>query len=132
MSLIDLNKTMVFTIDGTTLPDPSKYDYSSQSLDVSAERDTSGLLHRKMVATKFNVALEWQALDYETIYTILHLVRSSKFTFGFPCPEVPVNVNAGRHIGQYYCGDRKVTIKKAVGNDKTKWIGSLSFDLIEY
>lgn len=129
---ITYNNSMYFSIDGTRIPDPSRYDYSSQSLDTSAERDTKGLLHRKMVATKYNVSLEWQALDYETASNILRMVKSPKIEFGFPCPEVPITTNSGRHIGNYYAGDRKVSVVKAVGTDKTKWVASLQFDLIEY
>lgn len=129
---ITYNKKMGFAINGTTIADPAEYGYASQSLDTSAERDTTGLLHRKMVATKYNVSLTWNALDYETASSILRSVRAPKFQFAFPCPEVPITQNNGIHIGNYYVGDRKVNMKMATENDKSKWIVDMSFDLIEY
>lgn len=130
---IEYNEYMGFAINGVSIPDPSVYDYSSQSLDTSAERDTKGLLHRKMVATKYNVALTWNALDYLTAQSILTKVREEKFTFTFPCPEIPITENNGLHTGQYYSGDRKVSIITAREHeDMSKWICSISFDLIEF
>ena len=74
---IELNKLMGFAINGVAIPDPSSYGYASQSLDVSAERDTTGLLHRKMVSTKFNVSLSWNAMDYATATQVtVSLLRS--------------------------------------------------------
>lgn len=135
MSAIPMNKNLLFRISGTLIPDPAEYDYSSQSLDTSAERDTTGLLHRTMVATKYNVALRWNGLPYTTVHEILQLIKPAEFTFSFPCPEEEItqsNPN-GLHTGRYYVGDRKVSLIKAIPpNDKEKWICSLQFDLIEY
>lgn len=134
MSGIVYNKSMLFKIGNTIIPDPGEYDYSSQSLDTSAERDTTGLLHRKMVATKFNVALQWSGIDYVTAHEILKLIRPQEFIFSFPCPEEDITVSNpnGLHTGKYYCGDRKVSVLVANKPDKSKWICSLQFDLIEY
>lgn len=129
---ITYNTTMGFAINGTAIADPATYGYKSQSLDISANRDTKGLLHRKMVATKYNVSLEWHGLDYVTASNILRSVRVSKFTFAFPCPEVPIDQNNGIHIGSYYVGDRTFDVVKAVGTDKSKWVCNMSFDLIEF
>lgn len=128
---IELNKLMGFAINGVAIPDPSSFGYASQSLDVSAERDTTGLLHRKMVETKYNVSLSWNALDYPTATSMLQAVRAESFTFTFPCPELAENDNGGLYTGKYYCGDRKGDIIKAIGT-KDKWIMSLSFDCIEF
>lgn len=129
---ITYNTLMQFSINGSAIPDPASYDYAAQSLDVEASRDTKGLLHRKMVDTKYNVAVSWNGLDYAKASEILVAVESSEFTFTFPCPSIPITVNNGLHTGKYYVGDRKVSVKKATENDKTKWIVSMSFDLIEF
>lgn len=130
---VTYNEFMGFAINGESIPDPSSYDYSSQSLDTSAERDTTGLLHRKMVDTKYNVALQWQGLDYVTAQSIITKVVAPEFTFTFPCPEIPITVNNGLYTGRYYVGDRKVSIITArEHDDMSKWMCSLSFDLIEY
>lgn len=128
---IELNKLMGFAINGIAIPDPSSYGYASQSLDVSAERDTTGYLHRSMVSTKYNVSLSWNAMDYPTATAILQQIREPSFTLTFPCPELSPSENNGLYTGKYYCGDRKVDILKATdGTDM--WIVSMAFDCIEY
>lgn len=129
---IELNKLMGFAINGVPIPDPSSYGYSSQSLDVSAERDTRGLLHRKMVDTKFNVSFSWNAMDYATATSLLNMVAGESFTLTFPCPELPPSQNHGLYTGKYYCGDRKVEVLKASDDSTGKWIVSLGFDCIEF
>jgi len=126
------NRKMGFEINGTAIVDPAEYDYKTQSLDTSAERDTTGLLHRKMVASKYNVAVKWKGIDYEEASTILMAVKQPEFTFTFPCPEVPIDENDGLYTGRYYVGDRTVSMIKATDDDKAKWIVSMNFDLIEY
>lgn len=128
---IELNKLMGFAINGVAIPDPSSYGYASQSLDVSAERDTTGLLHRKMVDTKYNVSLSWGGMDYPTATSILQAIHDESFTLTFPCPELSPSDNGGLYTGKYYCGDRKVEILKAQG-ETDLWIVSMSFDCIEF
>lgn len=135
MAAIPMNELLLFSVNGHALPDPASYDYTSQSLDTSAERDTAGLLHRKMVATKFNVALKWNGLSYTKVQQILSWVKGQEFIFAFPCPEEEITESNpyGLHTGKYYCGDRKVSLLKAMyPDDKSKWVCSLQFDLIEY
>lgn len=129
---IELNKLMGFAINGVAIPDPSSFGYASQSVDTSAERDTKAYLHRKMVDTKYNISIGWNALDYPTAQAILAAVRTESFTLTFPCPEVPIDVNNGLYTGKYYSGDRKGDIIKAQDADKSLWIMSLSFDCIEF
>lgn len=125
------NKKMGFAINGVAIPDPASYGYKSQSVDVSAERDTRALLHRKMVAVKRNVSLSWNALDYETAATIVQAVQADKFTLTFPCPEVASET--GLYTGDYYAGDRSLDFLKATDeDDRSKWLVSMSFDCIEY
>ena len=125
------NKKMGFAINGVAIPDPASYGYKSQSVDVSAERDTKALLHRKMVAVKRNVSLSWNALDYETASSIVQAVQADKFTLTFPCPEIVGGT--GLYTGDYYAGDRSLDFLKATDeNDKGKWLVSMSFDCIEY
>lgn len=128
---IVLNKLMGFAINGVAIPDPASYSYASQSLDVSAERDTTGLLHRKMVSTKYNVGLSWNGMDYPTATSILQAIAGESFTLTFPCPELTSSQSGGLYTGTYYCGDRKVEIVKAQGTTDL-WIVSMSFDCIEF
>lgn len=130
---IEYNKKMGFAINGVAIPDPSSFGYKSQSEDTSANRDTKGRLHRKMVATKYNVSLAWSGLDYDIASSMLQAVRAESFIFTFPCPEIPITENNGLHTGEYYSGDRSVEVLKATDEDDMgKWIVSMSFDCIEF
>lgn len=130
---LTFNKVMGFAINGMAVPDPATFGYKSQSEDTAANRDTKGRLHRKMVATKYNVSVSWSGLDYKTASDILIAVRAPKFTFTFPCPEIPRTENNGLHTGEYYTGDRSVdTLKAGDKEDMDDWIVSMAFDCIEY
>lgn len=118
--------TLGFKIDGHDIPDPSEFKYTTASVDVSAERNTSGLLVREMVATKHNVSLTWNALNWSTIQTILGYVQPQSFEFKFPNPETGTI-----YTGTYYVGDRETDAIMLAGLQEN-WYGSLSFDLIEY
>lgn len=118
--------TLGFKIDGHDLPDPSEFKYTTASVDVSAERNTTGLLVREMVATKHNVSLTWNALNWFTIQTILGYVQNPSFELKFPSPET-----GAIYTGTYYVGDRETDAIMLAGT-ADEWYGSLSFDLIEY
>ena len=118
--------TLGFKIDGHDIPDPSEFKYTTASVDVSAERNTNGLLIREMVATKHNVGLTWNALSWARIQEILGYVQQPSFEFKFPSPET-----GAIYTGTYYVGDRETDAIMLAGNS-SEWYGSLSFDLIEY
>ena len=115
-----------FKIDNTAIPDPSEFKYTAASVDVSAERNTNGLLVRDMVAIKHNVGLKWDSLDWSTITSILGLVQGESFELKFPSPETGTI-----YTGTYYVGDREVDAILLAGN-QADWFGSLSFNLIEF
>lgn len=127
---VELNKKLGFKIGTTSIPDPSEYSYASQSLDIYAERDLTGLLHRSMVDTKKNVSISWKGLPYNVASQILGLVSGESFTLTYPCPEI--TTGDGTYTGTYYVGDRKVNLLKANEDDKSKWIVSMNFDMIEF
>lgn len=114
-----------FAVDGTPLPDPSQFSGSSKSLDTSAERDLTGMLHRSYVAMKVTTKLEWQNIDWGMIQTILTLVNKPQFQFTFPDP----NTGALR-TATCYAGDRDWPAVRLP--HEGDWIGSLSFSVIEY
>lgn len=116
-----------FKISGNAIPDPSGFKYSVADVDTSAERDTTGLLHRKMVATKHNVGLTYNAIDYETAQQILGWLNHPSFTLTYPDPQT-----GALRSGKYYVGDRSLEATWTPTADKWRWIGSLSFDMIEY
>lgn len=115
-----------FKVGTTSIPDPSEFKYTTASLDVSAERDSTGTLIRDMVATKHNVGLKWDALSWATIQTILGLVQGETFSFSFPSPET-----GAIYTGTYYVGDRETEAVLLPAGQQSEWFGSLSFNLIE-
>ena len=49
---MELNYNLGFEIDGVPIPNPSSHGGTISALDLQAERDATGLLHRDYVATK--------------------------------------------------------------------------------
>lgn len=113
-------------IDNTAIPDPSSFEYTVSDLDLSGERDSNGLLHRKYVATKHNAKIHYDALEYPTVMTILGLLAHDSFQFRFIQPDT----NAA-YTGTYYVGDRTMNIINAI-DPVSNWKCDLSFDVIEY
>lgn len=116
-----------FTANGVQLPDPSSYSYTVSDLDASGERDTTGLLHRDRVAVKHNVSVKWNALDWNTVNTILNTVSAESFSFTFPCPEAN-----GSYTGTYYVGDRSVENITMFSSAWGDYVGGLSINFIEF
>lgn len=123
---INSNYDLGFTINSTAIPDPSGYDYEVADLDVSAERDATGLLHRDRVATKHNVSIKYDAIDWATIGTIMTALEGASFTLVVPIPGT-----SATYSGTYYCGNRKTSAIMLAGTGNLN-AGSLSFSAIEY
>lgn len=96
---------MGIKVRNTPFPDPSKWDYEVADLDTEAERDATGYLHRKKVATKVNYSFEWPGLGWEMLTLMLEAVDSAKFMLTAPDPR-----NYQRMwTGDYYVGNRDGT-----------------------
>lgn len=119
---------MGFSIDGVAIPDPSKWEYEVADLDVSGERDTTGLLHRDRVATKTNYSLSWSAIKWTQLQAILAAVRPAKFTLSAPDPRT---FNS-KLTGQYYVGNRSGEAYFYHKENPDIAVYSLSLKLIEY
>ena len=114
-----------FAVKGTPLPDPTAFSGETSDLDISAERDTTGLLHREWVAQKIPTSLEWKNIGWDMCQQILQLVNSPSFQFTFPDPNTGL-----LRTGTYYAGNRKWTaVWLPTGGE---WIATLSFSLVEY
>ena len=112
--------------DLTSLPDPSGFTLSESDLDTMGERDATGYLHRKMVATKHPIKLEYHGLTWNKNIEICQLLNHEKLTFTFPDP---FSDNATRTI-EAYVGDREVECKWAP--EDRSWRVDLKFSVIEY
>lgn len=115
-----------FKIGDTYIPDPSVYEYTISDLDLSGERDSNGNLHRDRVATKHNIKLSYDAMDYANVRRILNLLEDAAFYFSFIRPDT-----LAEYTGKYYVGDRTMKTLNA-WDEPCNWICDLAFDLIEY
>lgn len=120
------NYDMGFKVNGTAIPDPSGFSGKDSALDASGDRDASGLLHRDMVATKQPLKIEWAALDWTMISTILPLVSGESFQFTFPDP----NDAGGLRTMTAYAGDRDWDVQRIM--ETGEYVGKLSFSVIEF
>ncbi len=150
MSLRTYNYTMGFRVGSTRIPDPSVFTGKASALDSQGRRDAKGTLHRKMVATKHPIKLEYNNIDWAMMQTIMGLLTKESFKFTFPDPlEGLITIKA-------YVGDRDWTVVRtasgyttpggivsnggAVSNGQTyiadgvlgEYIGTLKFSIIEY
>lgn len=116
---------MGFAINGTPIPDPAAYSGAISALDASGSRDMTGTLHRDMVATKVPTHLAWEALDWDTIQTILALVKEESFTFTFPNPA-----EGSLSTVTAYAGDREWDVHYITV--RGEYVGYLKFSVIEF
>lgn len=120
----DYKYQMGFAINGTPIPDPSAFSGKDSALDSEGGRDANGLLHRKMVATKHPVKIEYHNFDWSMIQTIMGMMLDERFQFTYPDPRTGLTTITA------YCGDRDWDCVKA---DSTKgYLGNLSFSVIEF
>ena len=96
------NEIMGFKVNGTSLPDVSKFTYQVGDLDTSGSRDATGLLHRAYVATKINFEVSWNSLEWEKLQDILALINQPEFQLTAPDPRTFNSM----YTGKYYVGDR--------------------------
>ena len=114
-----------FAVNGTPLPDPTAFSGETSDLDIAADRDTTGLLHREWVARKVPTAIEWKNIGWDMCQQILQLVNTPSFQFTFPDPNTGTT-----RTGTYYAGNRKWSaVWLPTGGE---WIATLSFSVIEY
>ena len=122
--------TLGIKIANTPIPDPSGFSYTVSALDSDGSRDTGGTLHRNMVATKHNLKLSYDCLDWATVKTILGLLTAESLSVVFPYPEGSTTETG--YSGTYYVGDRTVEMIDMSESAWADYRGKLSFDLIEF
>lgn len=126
---------MGFKVNGVAIPDPAVFTGAASALDSEGGRDANGTLHRKMVAMKHPLKLEYHSISWEMMETIMSKMTGESFQFTFPDPaDGYITIKA-------YVGDREwgtamaratVDQSRATKNWKGNWIGDLSFSVIEY
>jgi hypothetical protein len=117
--------SMGFMAGSTPLPDPTGFSGEVADLDLSGERDATGLLHRDRVATKYPQEMRYQNIGWDMCQTILQAVSAASFSWTYPDP----NTGALR-TGTYYVGNRKWSV--VWSPDDREWVADLTFSVIEY
>lgn len=79
----------MITINGTMLPVPSQFDFSTEDVDAEAFRTTDGLMHRQRTGSKIKLTVTWNALpgaaEFAELVQVLDNL-SEFFTLQFPHP----------------------------------------------
>jgi hypothetical protein len=122
------NYQMGLKLGGVSIPDPSGWSFSIEDVDASAERDTTGLLHRDRVAQKINFSYTFNAITWAEVATILNAINSAQFAATTPNPYAAGSTRSGT----YYVGKRSgETIFFREDKEETGRF-TLSFNIIEY
>ena len=120
----ELRYTMGFAVNGSPIPDPSVFTGKESALDSEGGRDANGLLHRKMVATKHPLKLEYHNLYWQQMEAIMNKLTGESFNFTYPDPM------HGTQTIKAYVGDRDWTCTMA--SQTRGYLGDLSFSVIEF
>lgn len=119
---------MGLSLGGVSIPDPAGCSFSIESLDASAERDGTGLLHRDMVAEKINFSYTFNAITWEEVASILNVVKAPSFTAVTPDPYTV----GGTRSGTYYVGKRDGDMVYYWSDTTEVGRFNLSFSIIEF
>lgn len=129
------NYKMGFKVNNVAIPDPSGFTGKVSDLDTEGGRDATGTLHRHRVATKFPLKLQYNAISYEMMESIMSKMSGASFNFTYPDPL------KGLQTIKAYVGDRdwemlmmKTPVSTSASNTnwKKQWFGNLSFSVIQY
>jgi hypothetical protein len=115
---------MGFMVNGTPIPDPTKFTGAVSDLDLMGKRDATGYLHRERVATKHPLKMEYTNISWQMICYICGLLKDDKFTFTYRDPA------EGQMTFDAYVGDREWEVVRAVNGEAH--IGTLKFSVIQY
>lgn len=114
----------IIQINGADIPAPLPFTVTISDQDLNSDTDANAELHRNRVAVKRKIDLEWGALEWNEISTLLKAIKDVFFKVTYPDPET----------GKYetktmYVGDR--TAPTCVVEDgEIYWLG-LKANLVE-
>jgi hypothetical protein len=119
---------MDLKINGQNLPiTPSAFEVTILDLDDADNtfRTSDGQFSRERVATKRQIAMEFNAMTTDTLKTLHDLMTNEKFTFTYFDPYAARMVTKS-----FYVGDRKVGVALIV--DGVYYWQGLSITFTEY
>lgn len=129
------NYDLGFKVGSTPIPDPTSWTGQVSDLDIYGERDMTGLLHRKRVATKEPMKFNWTNITWGEAHTIVSLTSAESFQFTF----MSLKTNSLHTITAYRGADVNFTVKQAFGGDfdnsegtGTNCLVDLDISIIEY
>lgn len=124
-----------FKVGTTPIPDPTTWSGEISDLDIFGERDQTGLLHRKRVATKEPMKLNWTNITWEEAHTILTLTEAESFNFTFRS----LKTNTLQTIRAYRGANVNYTVNQCFGGDfdnetgtGTNCLVTIDISIIEY
>lgn len=110
------------TVDGVTMPVPSKYDWKlSDVSDADAGRTEDGKMHKLRITQKVHIELEWQNIKDSVASTIL-----SAFNPEYISVQYYDYRTGSFQTKTFYVGDRQVTTySRRLG------LSTVAFNIIE-
>lgn len=120
-----LKYSMGFSVNGEPIPDCSEFSGKESDLDTMGERDATGYLHRKKVATKFPLKMAYKAIPIEVADDICKLLRHDKFKFTWYSLY-----HGGLYTMDAYVGDRD--FEAVWWPEGGTYLVNLNFSVIEY
>ena len=117
-----LSYNPIESVDSASIPVPSKYDWKLSDVSSSdAGRTEDGKMHKKRIAQKTHIELEWKNVsdnDAETILTAFQPEYISVSHFDYRAKTFLTKT--------FYVGDRSVS-----SYNRRKQIETISFNIIE-
>lgn len=111
------------TVNGVTVPAPSKYDWKESDVSsADAGRTEDGLMHKETITKKIHIELEWQNVSDTTAQTVLQAFSTNEY---FSVTYWDYRAMAYQ-TKTFYVGDRSVSAYNRVLK-----IGTISFNIIE-
>lgn len=124
-----------FKVNGTAIPDPTSWSGQVSDLDIYGERDQTGLLHRKRVATKEPMKFNYTNITWDEAHTIISLTSGESFSFTF----MSLETNSLQTITAYRGADVNYTVNQCFNgdfdnseSDRNNCLVTLDFSIIEY
>lgn len=111
------------TVNGVTVPAPSKYDWKESDVSsADAGRTEDGLMHKETITKKVHLELEWQNVNDTTARTVLQAFSTNEY-FSVQYWDYRAMAYLTK---TFYVGDRSVSAYNRVLK-----IGTISFNIIE-
>ena len=115
----------LLSISGSTIPTPSKYEWSLQDVSVGdSGRDDTGKMYKGRIAQKVKIALEWAGKSPTVVSTVLAAFNPEYVEVTYFDPLTNSN-----QLKTFYVGDRSAPVK--IWTTGNQIFETVAFDIIE-